>query len=62
MQSSRASPTNFGLFVVLFVFACFIPSGYQAGAMLNGGKVVFRAEVSVQDNTAVMDGGGFINE
>lgn len=36
--------------------------GYQAGAMLNAGKVVFRGELSVQDNTAVMDGGGFINE
>ncbi|CAB1102568.1 unnamed protein product [Ectocarpus sp. CCAP 1310/34] len=37
-------------------------SGYQAGALLNAGRMVFRGEVSVRDNTAVMDGGGFINE
>ncbi|CAM9899850.1 unnamed protein product [Pylaiella littoralis] len=36
--------------------------GYQAAAMLNAGEVEFRGGVSVRDNTAVMDGGGFINE
>eukprot|EP00904_Undaria_pinnatifida_P001610 jgi/Undpi1/1144/HiC_scaffold_10.g04606.m1 len=36
--------------------------GYNGGAMVNYGKVVFRGEVMVRDNTAVMDGGGFINE
>ncbi|CAN0448957.1 unnamed protein product, partial [Hapterophycus canaliculatus] len=30
--------------------------------MLNAGDVIFEGEVSVRDNTAVMDGGGFINE
>lgn len=34
----------------------------MAGAMLNEGEVTFRAGVSVQENSAVMDGGGFINE
>lgn len=36
--------------------------GYNGGGMVNDGKVVFRGEVVVRDNSAVMDGGGFINE
>ncbi|CAM9184949.1 unnamed protein product [Ascophyllum nodosum] len=35
--------------------------GHNAAAMLNEGIAVFRAGVSVRENSAVMDGGGFIN-
>lgn len=52
------------VFFFLPVDAYFMPfdRGYNGGAMVNYGKVVFRGEVMVRDNTAVMDGGGFINE
>ena len=36
--------------------------GYNGGGMVNYGKVVFRGELMVRDNSAIMDGGAFINE
>ena len=65
----RSSGTLFGVTDTINTIAATIAAivaiprrGYNGGGMVNYGKVVFRGEVMVRDNSAVMDGGGFINE